>query len=140
MDHPSKKPGRIAPRFSLRHLLLAMTAASVLMGLATLLPRDALWFILRLADLGLVAGLVAGVMVCTGRLRIACVATLVPLAVAAFGEPALGGLFDDFSRLIRRLGAGPGILDIRVFALRWAEAALSGVAAYVIAGWLAEKK
>ena len=138
MDRPSKEPGL---RFSLRHLLLAMTAASVLMGLATLLPREVLRFLLRLVDLGLIAGLVAGAMVYSGRLRIVCVAALIPLADALFGRPAVGALFQDFYRFINQsLGYERSIGNVVEFALRWTEALLSGTVAYVVAGWLARKK
>lgn len=136
MNRP-KESSPSSLRFSLRHLLLVMTIASILMGVATLLPREALRFLIRLVDLGFVAGLVAAVMVWEGRWKIACVATLIPLAIAALGDPAFGALFRGFPSPLRGLG---GIQDIATLASRWAEALISGTVAYVVAGRLAHKK
>ena len=140
MNRSSKESGPIPLRFSLRHLLLAMTAASVLMAFATLMPVVVRWFVISMADLGLVAGLVAGIMVWSDRRRIACVAALVPLLIATFSDRVFGAPFHDFPDYARSLGLGLGVRDIVSFASRWADVALSGTVAYVVAGRLTPKE
>lgn len=94
-------------RFSVLRLIQATTAVAVLCAVVVYAPR---WFsraALSVAQLGVLAGLVAGGFVYSGRGRIACVAGLAAMAI-----PLRGGL---------------GILD----------PAIAAAAAYYLAGVLA---